>query len=76
MPQLLKLPTKGFKRCGAYINDLVIYSDTWEQHLVQLHDLLWKAKLTMDLMNSKRIVSWLCRWSRQGGSGVSKVEAI
>ena len=46
----------GLKGCGAYIDDLVIYSDTWEQHIVQLRDLLCrlrKAKLTVNLVKSE-----------------------
>ena len=37
-------------------NDLVIYSDTWEQHIVQLRDhlcRLQKAKLTVNLVKSE-----------------------
>ena len=30
----------GVHGCSAYINDLVIYSENWEQHTEQLHDLL------------------------------------
>ena len=30
----------GMKGCGAYIDDLVLYSDDWEEHVIQLRDLL------------------------------------
>jgi len=46
----------GMKGCGAYIDDLVIYSDNWEEHLIQLRDLLCrpeKVKLTVNLLKSK-----------------------
>ena len=46
----------GMKGCGAYIDDLVIYSDKWEEHIIQLRDLLCrlrKAKLTVNLVKSE-----------------------
>ena len=54
--RMINKVTSGLKGCGAYIDDLVIYSDNWEQHLVQLRDLLFRlrdAKLTVNLVKSE-----------------------
>ena len=54
--RMINKVTSGLKGCGAYIDDLVIYSDNWEQHLVQLSDLLFRlrdAKLTVNLVKSE-----------------------
>ena len=42
--------------CEAYVDDLIIYSDTWEQHMEQLRHLFEKlseAKLTVNLLKSE-----------------------
>ncbi len=41
--------------CEAYIDDLVLYADTWEKHMEQLHKLFEKlsnANLTVNLVKS------------------------
>ena len=42
--------------CEAYIDDVVVYSNTWEQHLLQIYSLMYKlteAKLTVNLVKSE-----------------------
>ncbi|XP_072036952.1 uncharacterized protein [Amphiura filiformis] len=42
--------------CEAYIDDIIVYSQTWEEHIQQLHQLferLSKANLTVNLMKSE-----------------------
>ena len=46
----------GVQGCGAYIDDLVLYSNSWVQHLQQLRSLLCRlqdAKLTVNLGKSE-----------------------
>ena len=46
----------GMKGSGACIDDLVIHSDKWEEHVIQLCDLLCrlrKAKFTENLVKSE-----------------------
>ena len=46
----------GLEGCAAYIDDVVIYSHSWEQHVRQLHNLfirLKEANLTVNLMKSE-----------------------
>ena len=46
----------GVQGCGAYIDDLVIYSDSWNQHVKQLRELLCRlrdAHLTVNLGKSE-----------------------
>ena len=41
----------GLDGCEAYIDDVVVYSNTWEQHLLQIRSLMCKlteAKLTVN----------------------------
>ena len=46
----------GLEGCIAYIDDVVVYSDTWERHLKHVHSLLlrlMKAKLMVNLRKSE-----------------------
>ena len=39
--------------CEAYVDDLIVYSQTWEQHMEQLHQLFKKlseVQLTVNLV--------------------------
>ena len=60
------------KGCEVYIDDLIIYSDTWEQHVKRisaLFDRLTEAKLTVNLVKSefsKAIVTYLGHEVGQG----------
>ena len=43
----------GIDGCQAYIDDLVVYADTWDEHMKQLHKLferLTEANLTINLI--------------------------
>ncbi len=47
---------EGFTGCEAYLDDLVIYSFSWPQHLAQLEDVfkrLKAANLTLNLSKCK-----------------------
>ena len=35
--QMINTVVSGLQGCGAYIDDLVLYSDSWDQHVKQLH---------------------------------------
>lgn len=53
---LINTVIAGLEGCSAYIDDMVVYSDTWEQHLGQVRLLtlrLRKAKLTVNLAKSE-----------------------
>lgn len=53
---LINTVTSGLERCSAYIDDVVIYSDTWEQHLKHVHSVILRligAKLTVNLGKSE-----------------------
>ena len=46
----------GLDGCEAYIDNVVVYSNTWEQHLLQIRSLMYKlteAKLTANLVKSE-----------------------
>ena len=46
---------REFPGCEAYIDDVVLYSDTWEEHLQIMHELferLKKANLTVNMCKS------------------------
>ena len=70
--------------CDVYIDDLIIYSATWEQHIMRisaLFDRLTKAKLTVNLVKSefaKAIVKYLGHEVGQGQVKPiqAKIEAI
>lgn len=37
---LMNLVVSGLEGCAVYLDDLVIYSDTWEEHLARINSLL------------------------------------
>ena len=50
--QMVNTVLSRVQGCGAYIDDLVLYSDSWNQHLEQLRSLLCRlqdAQLTVNL---------------------------
>ena len=54
--QMINTVVSGLQGCGAYIDDLVLYSDSWEQHVKQLCGLLCRlqsAQLTVNLGKSE-----------------------
>ena len=54
--RLINSVTGGSDGCDAYIDDAIIYSDTWEEHLStirQFYDRLSDAKLTINLSKSE-----------------------
>ena len=54
--RLINSVTSGIDGCEAYIDDAIIYSDTWEEHLStirQFYDRLSDAKLTINLSKSE-----------------------
>ena len=54
--RLINSVTSGIDGCDAYIDDAIIYSDTWEEHLStirQFYDRLSEAKLTINLSKSE-----------------------
>ena len=74
----------GVQGCGAYIDDLVLYSDSWDQHLKQRRSLLSRlqeARLTINLMKSEFCHARVIFLGYVVGQGqvapvVAKVEAI
>ena len=54
--RMINTVLSGAQGCSAYIDDLVLYSDSWDQHLKQLRSLLCRlqdAQLTVNLGKSK-----------------------
>ena len=54
--RLINTVIAGLEGCSAYIDDVVIYSDTWEQHLGHVRSLMLRlreAKLTVNLAKSE-----------------------
>ena len=53
---LINTVIAGLEGCSAYIDDVVVYSDTWEQHLGQVRLLMLRlrdTKLTVNLDKSE-----------------------
>ena len=54
--RLIHMVVKDIQGCDAYIDDLIVYSDTWDKHLQilrELFDRLSKARLTVNLLKSE-----------------------
>ena len=70
--------------CEGYVDDLIVYSQTWEQHIGQLRRLFEKlsqAKLTVNLVKSEFCQANVVYLGHVAGQGMvksikAKVEAI
>ena len=54
--RLINSLTSDLDGCEGYIDDVVVYSDTWKQHVQRLHALLERlaqAQLTVNLLKSE-----------------------
>ncbi|PIK62461.1 hypothetical protein BSL78_00558 [Apostichopus japonicus] len=53
--RLMNIVCKGLKGCGTYIDDVILYSDSWQSHIEQTKDFferLKSANLTINLNKS------------------------
>ena len=74
----------GLQGCVIYIDGAVIYSDTWEEHLVNIHaflECLAAAKMTVNLTNSDFAHVYATYFGQVAGQGqvctrVAKVKCI
>ena len=74
----------GIDGCEAYVDDLIVYSQTWEQHMEQLQQLFKKlseAQLTVNLLKSEFCHATVTYLGHVVGQGKvkpikAKVEAI
>lgn len=68
----MNLVVAGVKGCAVYLDDVVIYSNTWEEHLVRVEKLfghLREARLTINLAKcefAKATVTYLGKVVGQG----------
>ena len=82
--RMINTVLSGVQGCGAYIDDLVLYSDDWDQHMDQLRSLLSRlqdAQLTVNLGKSEFCHARVVFLGYVVGQGqvapvVAKVEAI
>ena len=74
----------GLQGCEGYIDDVVVYANSWEDHLDQLRNLFLKlreAQLTVNLAKTKLGCAYVMYLGHQVGQGQvkpldAKVEAI
>ncbi len=63
--RLMQKVLSGVKSCEAYLDDVVVYSDSWEEHLATLREIfarLSEASLTINLAKCefcKAVVTYL-----------------
>ena len=82
--RLINTVISGLEGCSAYIDDVVVYSDTWERHLKHVHSLLLRlmeAKLTVNLGKSEFGCAHIVFLGHMVGQGQiqpvnAKVEAV
>lgn len=51
--RLMNLVVSGLKGCAVYLDDVVIYSDIWEVHLVRIGKLFDRLRLAPDHQSIK-----------------------
>ena len=72
LQRLMNMVVKGLDGCAVYLDDVVIYSNTWDDHLSHIQDLferLEKANLTINLAKcefAKAMVTYLGKVVGQG----------
>lgn len=84
LKRLINRMLPGLKRCAAYSDDVMVFSDTWDadvQRLQAVFDQLAEANLTVNLAKcelAKATVTYLCKVAGQGEVRPvhTKVEAI
>ena len=82
--RLINNVISGLKGCEAYIDDIVLYSDSWEDHLQLLQNFferLGNAKLTVNLSKSQIVCGSVTYLGHIVGQGKvkpihSKIDAI
>lgn len=82
--RLVSKVTSGLKGCSVYLDDVVIHSETWEEHLAAITDLferLLRAKLTVNLAKCEFAQATVVYLGKVVGQGQvlpvnAKVEAI
>ena len=82
--RLMNKLVAGIDNCAVYIDDLIIYTDTWEQHLLQLEKVLAslaEASLVLNLKKCEFVKAHVQYLGYIVGQGkvfppLSKVEAI
>ena len=73
--RLINSVTSGIDGCDAYIDDALIYSDTWEEHLSrirQFYNRLGEAKLTINLSKSEFVCATVTFLGHVVGQGQIK----
>ena len=73
--RLINQITKNFERCEAYIDDVVVFSSTWEQHLHRVREMfsrLRQANLTVNLVKSEFGHAHVMYLGHVGGQGQVK----
>ena len=53
--RLMNMVIRGIKNCSVYIDDVIIYSDTWEEHIKlikEFFEAIRKAALVVNLVKS------------------------
>lgn len=82
--RLMNMVVSGLEGCAVYLDDVVMYSNTWEEHLAHiesLFDRLSEARLTMNLAKcefAKAMVVYLGKVVGQGRvcAVQAKVDAV
>ncbi len=70
--RLMNRAISGLSGCAVYLNDVVVFSQTWEEHLIQiraLFDHFVKANLTVNLLKcefARATVTYLGKVVGQG----------
>ena len=60
--RLINAVISGLEGCNAYIDDVVVYSDTWDQYIKQVRAFLaWiqDAHLTVNLVKNEFCQAWV-----------------
>ncbi|XP_070401608.1 uncharacterized protein [Nothobranchius furzeri] len=74
--RLINTVTSGLSHCSAYLDDIVVYTDTWEEHLntlTQLFDRLVQANLTLNLAKCDFVKATVTYLGKEVGQGKVKV---
>lgn len=70
--RMMQLVLNGIRKCDSYLDDIVVYSSTWKEHVETLHDVFSRlsvASLTVNLTKCEFAQAYVTYLGKRVGQG-------